>query len=415
MRTEVPRKPFAEYAWHWASVTPSEGLINPPVFFGVLRAISKCEGLRKSSDEVFAALKQVESETADPRMRNPDLHLARDPARNLFRNAGQYWQALGVMKPTVGKIELTKLGRDVAERKIPQDEFIVATIRNLCLPNPHNSSPQELTKWEQAHLTLYPLRLLLEIIIELFDAEPTSGYITKDELCRVIIPLAGSNASISDYVESLLGFRMGSLDVSLWPNCIPGDNDHRSAAEFLQFLAFNEILYLEEGSREGDMKCKLLPEQYELVAAILERAPEPGATIQEDISAAVEDNLVSLVQRTKRVVQQLDRKGQQKFRRKVIRAYGSRCVISNETIPNVLVAAHIMHAKWGGSDEESNGIPLRSDLHILWDEGLLDIMPDGKIRRDSRLEVSPTYGSLPDNVAIPLQVRRSLEWRLKYQ
>jgi predicted restriction endonuclease len=39
----------------------------------------------------------------------------------------------------------------------------------------------------------------------------------------------------------------------------------------------------------------------------------------------------------------------------------------------VLGAAHIILVSFGGNDEASNGIPLRADLHRLFDAGLIAI------------------------------------------
>src|SRR5688572_16199276 len=99
-----PKKPFLSYKWRWATTTPTEGLNDPPVYLGVLRAMRKCEGLSPSSPEFNAELAVVEKEA------RPGLHLSRDEERNLIRNSGQYWKALGLYGDGQGKIQLTPLG-----------------------------------------------------------------------------------------------------------------------------------------------------------------------------------------------------------------------------------------------------------------------------------------------------------------
>lgn len=409
-----PIKPFPDYAWHWASVEPSEGLNSPPVYFGVLRAIRRCEGLSKSSPEVYHALEEVEHATDHTNMRNPRLRLAREPSRNLFRNSGQYWQALGLLHQSAGVLALTPLGQQVADRRIPQDEFIAATIRTLALPNLRISTATETEQWHKAGLQIFPLRLILEILAEEYEVKPSEAYFTRDELCKVTIPLAGSRASVSDHVEALLDYRAGTLNVAEWPNCTPRDNDPRSAGEFLLFLAYNQIVAEQQVVGSRATRYQLLPEHLDLVTAILERTPEVHS-LEDAIGDAREDGLASLATRAKRMVQRLDRSGQRAFRRDVFAKHGARCVVSGETTHDVLVAAHIMHARWGGSDTSVNGLPLRADIHILWDEGLLDIHPDGRLARNPRLDGSPSYGALPATLDLPKAVRGNLEWRLNYQ
>lgn len=65
------------------------------------------------------------------------------------------------------------------------------------------------------------------------------------------------------------------------------------------------------------------------------------------------------------------REGQGSFRNLVFNAYGGRCAISRCDVPEVLQAAHIRPYKGTKTNFASNGILLRSDLHRLWDTGLL--------------------------------------------
>ena len=69
----------------------------------------------------------------------------------------------------------------------------------------------------------------------------THCYLTNQELIRIVIPLSGVNAILSDYCECLYLFRKGSLDISDWPDCAPGSNDKRMAREFYYFLTTMDI------------------------------------------------------------------------------------------------------------------------------------------------------------------------------
>jgi hypothetical protein len=68
------------------------------------------------------------------------------------------------------------------------------------------------------------------------------------------------------------------------------------------------------------------------------------------------------------------------FRNAVGDAWGWRCAITGEAVPEALEAAHLPEASWrGGDNAAANGILLRADLHRLFDRGLLRI-EDGIVR-----------------------------------
>lgn len=67
------------------------------------------------------------------------------------------------------------------------------------------------------------------------------------------------------------------------------------------------------------------------------------------------------------------RLGQGAFRITITEVYNRRCAITGERTLPVLQAAHIKPVSEKGSHEISNGLLLRADLHILFDEGYLTI------------------------------------------
>ncbi len=70
------------------------------------------------------------------------------------------------------------------------------------------------------------------------------------------------------------------------------------------------------------------------------------------------------------------RLGQGAFRTIIIDAYGRRCAISGERTIPVLEAAHIKPYSESGPHSPSNGLLLRSDLHILFDQGYITMTDD---------------------------------------
>lgn len=67
------------------------------------------------------------------------------------------------------------------------------------------------------------------------------------------------------------------------------------------------------------------------------------------------------------------RLGQGAFRALVTDAYDRRCAITGERTLPVLQAAHIKPVTKEGTHSIQNGLLLRSDLHILYDQGLITI------------------------------------------
>ncbi|MEX2194980.1 MAG: HNH endonuclease [Thermoleophilaceae bacterium] len=70
------------------------------------------------------------------------------------------------------------------------------------------------------------------------------------------------------------------------------------------------------------------------------------------------------------------RLGQGSFRLAVMDAYGRACAVTTEHSLPVLEAAHIRPFSQGGRHEVKNGIPLRRDLHRLFDLGYVTVRPD---------------------------------------
>jgi len=70
------------------------------------------------------------------------------------------------------------------------------------------------------------------------------------------------------------------------------------------------------------------------------------------------------------------RQGQPKFRSELLRAYGGCCAVTGCDVPEALEAAHIDPYEGPMSNTLSNGVLLRSDVHSLFDLGLLGINPD---------------------------------------
>ena len=210
----IPKLPFPDFKWKWASLQCTESLNDPVILLGVLFRMQKLEekGLKYSSPEFAHELEELSSNVKD----SIKVDLAkRTGERNLIRNSGQYWRAVGLLEDGdgTGLIRLTDFGRRVAKREVTQTEFAVITIQTFKLPNTKIQSAEECQMWLDNGLALYPLRLLLSIEKELYARK--EGFLTPEELIKIIIPLSSNPGTLlEDYVNFILWFRTGEIDLT---------------------------------------------------------------------------------------------------------------------------------------------------------------------------------------------------------
>ena len=88
------------------------------------------------------------------------------------------------------------------------------------------------------------------------------------------------------------------------------------------------------------------------------------------------------------------RRGQGAFRLMVMDAYERRCAITQERTLPVLEAAHIRPFAERASHEVRNGILMRSDIHRLYDLGLVTIDPDLSFRVSPKIERDYSNGKI---------------------
>ncbi|MFM8472467.1 MAG: HNH endonuclease [Candidatus Kapaibacterium sp.] len=79
------------------------------------------------------------------------------------------------------------------------------------------------------------------------------------------------------------------------------------------------------------------------------------------------------------------RPGQAGFRFALMEAYDRKCAVTGENILPVLEAAHIQPVSSEGVNTVDNGLLLRSDMHKLFDQGLITVTPDYTIRISSKI------------------------------
>jgi hypothetical protein len=298
--------------------------------------------------------------------------------------------------------------RRVADHDVTQTEFAAITIQTFKLPNMKIQNSDECQVWLDNGLVLYPLRLLLSIAKELNAQD--EGFITTEELIKIIIPLSSNpNATVDDYIHFILWYRAKEITLIGWPDCCPRDNDTRIAREYLLFLSNYGYLVKNEGETrmtEQYVYNALLDNE---ITNILAEKPSGQSLIQavtqirtKKIAAEIEKKRVEENTRT--------RPNQAKFRKEVLQAC-ERCIITNVTMPEVLEAAHIKPFKYHGEDTVANGFAMRMDIHLLFDSGHLRISEKGDIQLSTRARLD--YGAtIPPRIVLPDFINTEfLKWR----
>lgn len=407
----IPVKPFPSYKWRWLSVAPSEGLLKAPVFLGVIRALSQFEGDAFNSDRLIEELDRVRRDT------NTEINLARTGDRNLIRNSGQYWRGTGLLTAKRGEVELTDFGRQVALGRITNDEFAALMVRNTVLPNPATYGADEVANWRRVGLRIKPFELILAVMDRLGRTYGVpEAFLSSNELISVVIPLAGTKATIDKTVESVFEFRKGRLDVSEWPDCVPAANDKRLAREFLLFLANFGICQIDQTADRYEQRFYL----DEVMNAEMQQGDEQSfleniERIDEEVATSRNSEIPLIIERTRISASVLRRPNQSRFRREVLDAGARRCILTQEPTLEVLEAAHIIPVGNGGTDLVGNGLCMRVDIHRLYDSGKIRIAPSGNVTLHEQIETAISYAGLPRHINFPHEIRaENLEWRARY-
>ena len=411
--------PFSDFKWRWMEVTPVESFNRADVLLGVTRAIGICTGTAASDPSFISELKKIQNDLFPGG--TPNL-VPSDRSRNVIRRQGRYWRGLGLLLPTSDNtLALTPFGQQYADGFITNADFVSSVVQNHVLPNPRIESGSVIQQWSDHKLQVHPLNLIIRLIISLISIDSRHAYITPNELCRVVIPLSARSGDfdVDDYAKLIVQYRSDNSAANHLPNCTPSANDRRMVREHLLFLHYFDVLE-KSPQQTGDRFNEIYSINFDDIEKLQELldiriddiAAEELPSYPNPIRAITYDPTNT---RERRIAEITLRPNQAKFRKIILQNTGSRCLITGETILDVLDACHIHGVGKDGSDDPSNGICLRKDLHTLFDRGKLRIDEVGNIRLSSDLRSSATYRSLPQRIELPNYIdKEALRRRFVY-
>lgn len=413
----IPKKPFDDYKWFFATKAPTESLGDPAVLLGLINRVSPiADGRTSYSSDKFAKIMHEMQQDIDTTV---DLG-RRIGERNIMRNSAQYWKIFGLIPNNVrGVIQLTPFAESIVSGKISQVDFASAIIVSFVLPN-HAVYTNSYHKWKENELLIHPFKLILKVMRCLYRKNLTSGWLTNQELYSIIVPMAGDKQSADKMAEFILNFREGPDVIKGWYNAVPKANDKRYTGEYLRFLA-NFCFVAKDIESDSDKNFSRDTGRFSYISQIDDKISEliDGAWSEnsEDIISMVRNLDINSSVILSSFNRSSARPNQQKFRRELLETT-PRCPITDYDLPMVLQAAHIRPHSHGGDDTISNGFLLRSDIHLLFDSGVISLKPNPLKKGLCDIELSndekviSNYRGLRQSVQLPEYINmENVRWR----
>lgn len=116
--------------------------------------------------------------------------------------------------------------------------------------------------------------------------------------------------------------------------------------------------------------------EHALILELEDSLPYEGRASAAAPSPTVELAILTVDRRTTRTQVSVTRPGQSSFRSDMLNRFGGECCISGCRVETLLEAAHIIPYRGDQSDDVTNGLLLRVDLHRLFDAHLVTINPN---------------------------------------
>lgn len=155
-----------------------------------------------------------------------------------------------------------------------------------------------------------------------------------------------------------------------------------NADELLRLASSNESVSLE--FCQDCSPPRTILRDHKVIAEVSKRLQEEGEFDPATLDDARQHVIASIVQR----------RGQSTFRQSLLRHHGGRCMVSGCDVEDVLDAAHVVPYKGPKTNHSTNGLLLRTDLHSLFDLGLLAVDADSMTILLHETLLKSDYGKL---------------------
>jgi len=208
----------------------------------------------------------------------------------------------------------------------------------------------------------------------------TKGEQWRNELVE-ILENSGGKAYLSEIYESVRN--RGVMDISFpsWQASVRYNLEIRSS-DSDAFKGDEDLFYAVDGKGEGHWGLRATNP-----SSSFGKTNDTLSEIQQELnereSELIDDGLFSPVgikdAREIGLRAIVLRRGQSSFREKILIAYNHQCAVSGSTCTPTLEAAHIIPYLGEETNHVQNGLLLRSDIHTLFDLGLLWITADYQI------------------------------------
>lgn len=327
-----------------------EGVLYEPLWTGVLEILAKHEGedYRDEGSPLYGDLEE----------RFPDEKWIGDGDHQFFRDYSTAWTLTGVLETRDASrpgIKLTALGHAVVKQRISRAAVLLKAVSSLEEQSPTGTEKpfrilaEAFSLLPNVPLTLEEIYFGIEAGWRPGDGDPLVA-VRQAELLQIPpTPRRRLRAILKILVE------LGAIKVS----------DGRWIADS------NEILdAIISGTAVND-KVLQQPPVAEIVQPTAEISEAEVLAIKTGEFESIDPQIIK-----ERVLRSITvRRGQPRFRAKLLKLYNGRCAISNYDAPEALEAAHVLAVSQDGTHEARNGLLLRADLHTLFDLHLIGVNP----------------------------------------
>lgn len=179
---------------------------------------------------------------------------------------------------------------------------------------------------------------------------------------------SGHTGRVSDSQQ----FRQALLERARTDGIAIGENQHGEFVVAMKPEMFQEYLSVHRPKYHQHADAASVPASMSMQDLVAEAEVEVAEPVDE-VTQSPDFDPSAIEGGRERVAREIAiRRGQAAFRQRLIDAYGC-CAISGSKVGLALEAAHIVPYQGPGTNHLSNGLLLRSDLHTLFDFGLLSV------------------------------------------